>query len=443
MKGKAMENLSRREMLRLSAFAGAGALMLPAVAACGGLNASKGSGGGGGSEDILLGVLDSRTGVYAASGKNEVDGITLAVDETNKAGGILGGRKLKIISRDDGTKPDIGVRGVRELVQQENVDMLVGVLSSGVALAVSEAAFQFGVPFICTGAHDDQITGAKAYKTTFRYTVTSTMIARAVVPYIAKQGGKKWFFITADYAYGIGAEQAMTAELKKLGGTVVASERTPLGTTDFSAQLTKARNSGASAVVLVLYGPDLVAATKQFHEFGLGSKMYLGGHLQGPEMAVGIGASAMQGIYGAAWDGSIATKESNAFFDKMKAVIGGTPNWRHYLGYMGAREGIQALDRAGTTSARDVVGALEGHKFDPLKGGKGYWRAWDHQAITDVAVIEAIPEKEWKYPDQFFKVIKLVDGDSVARTESENAEGKQRIASQDIPKRANYTAKTK
>lgn len=434
-----MENLSRRDMLRLTAFAGTGAFVLPTLAACGGLSSAKSAGG----DDVLLGVLDSLTGVYAASGKNEVDGIKLAVNEVNKAGGILGGRQVKIIQRDDGTKPDIGVRGVRELVQQENVDMLVGVLSSGVALAVSEAAYQFGVPFICTGAHDDKVTGSKAYKTTFRLTTESTMIARAVAPYIAQRGGKKWFFITADYAYGIGAENAMTAELKKLGGEVVASEHTPLGTTDYSAQLTKARNSGATAVVLVLYGPDLVAATKQFHDFGLGSKMYLGGHLQGPEMAVGIGAAAMQGTYGAVWDGSIQANESKDFFEKMKSAIGGTPNWRHYLGYVGAREGLAALDRAGTTSAAEVVKALEGHKFDSLKGHQGYWRGWDHQAITDVAVIEAIPEKDWTYPDQFFKVVKLVDGDSAARTEAENADGKQRIATQSIPQRANYKAKTK
>jgi len=151
----------------------------------------------------------------------------------------------------------------------------------------------------------------------------------------------------------------------------------------------------------------------------------------------------MQGIYGAAWDGSIDAKESKQFFDKMKGAIGGTPNWRHYLGYMSAREGLQAIDRAGTTSAAEVVKALEGHKFDPLKGGKGYWRAWDHQAVTDVAVIEAIPEKDWSYPGQYFKVVKLVDGDSVSRTEAENAEGKKRLESQTIPQRANYTAKTK
>jgi branched-chain amino acid transport system substrate-binding protein len=445
MVGKPLENLSRREMLRLGAYAGAGALVLPSLAACGGLD-SPGSGqasGAAGKEGILLGVLDSLTGVYAASGKNEIDGITLAVNEVNKAGGVLGGRQVKIVQRDDGTKPDVGVRGVRELVQQENVDMLVGVLSSGVALAVSEAAYQFGVPFICSGAHDDQLTGAKANKTTFRFTVESTMIARAVAPYIVEKGGKNWFFVTADYAYGIGAENAMTAELTKLGGRVVSSEHTPLGTTDFSAQLTKARNSGASAVVLVLYGPDLVAATKQFSEFGLGQNMYLGGHLQGPEMAVGIGSAAMHGIYGCAWDGSLEPQPSKQFFDQMKAAIGGTPNWRHYLGYMSAREGLQAIDRAGTTSAAEVVKALEGHKFDPLKGGKGYWRDWDHQAITDVAVIEAIPEKDWSYPGQYFKVVKLVDGDSVSRTEAENAEGKKRLASQTIPQRANYTAKTK
>lgn len=430
--------LTRRDLLRWTGRAGAVALVLPVLQACG-LSSADGAGAGGG--EILLGVLDSKTGVYAASGQNEIDGIQLAVDEVNGRGGVLG-RQVKVVNRDDGTKPDVGVRSARELVQQENVDLLVGVLSSGVALAVSEAAYQLGVPFFCTGAHDDKVTGENANKTTFRFTAESTMIARAVAPYIVEKGGKKWFFITADYAYGIGAEAAMVAELEGLGGEVIGSERTPLGTTDFSAQLTKARGSGASAVVLVLYGPDLVAATKQFSEFGLGDDMYLSGHLQGPEMAVGVGASAMQGIYGCSWDGTIDTPASKAFFEAMKAKIGGTPNWRHYLGYMTAREALAGVDRARSTDAAALVKAMEGHEFDSLKGGKGYWRDFDHQAITDVAVIEAVPESDWAYPDQFFRVVELVDGDSVARSREENATGVQRVSSQQIPRRANYTAKT-
>jgi branched-chain amino acid transport system substrate-binding protein len=434
-----MSDLSRRKFLRLSAYAGAGVALAPTLSSCAGLNSSGGSG-----DDVVLGMLDSMTGVYASSGKYEVQGIRLAVAEANKAGGILGGRHVKTVLRDDATDPAVGVRGLRELVQQENVDMVVGVLSSGVGLAVSEAAFGFGVPFMCTGAHDDQITGSQAYKTTFRATTESTMIARAVAPYIAKQGGKKWFFITADYAYGIGAEQAMTAELRKLGGEVVGSQRTPLGTSDFSAQLTKARNSDATAIVLVLYGPDLVAATKQFHQFGLDKKFYLGGHLQGLEMAVGIGPAAMQGLYGAPWSGSIQAPKAQELFDKIKKVSGGaTPSWRHYLGYLGAREAIQAIDRAGTTAVADVVSALEGHHFEPFKPGQGYWRAWDHQAITDVAVIEAIPKGEWQYKNQYFKTVALVDGEKVALTEEENAVAKNRLSSQDIPKRANYTPKSK
>lgn len=236
----------------------------------------------------------------------------------------------------------------------------------------------------------------------------------------------------------------MTTELHKLGGTVVGAQRTPLGTSDFSAQLTKARNSNATAIVLVLYGPDLVAATKQFHQFGLGDKFYLGGHLQGLEMALGIGPAAMQGTYGAPWSGSIQASSAQQLFDKIKKVSNGaTPSWRHYLGYIGAREAIQAIDRAGTTAAADVISALEDHHFNPYKPGPAYWRAWDHQAITDVAVIEAIPKSQWKYPNQYFKTVTLVNGEKVAPTEEENAVAKKRLSQQDVPKRANYTPKTK
>ena len=102
------------------------------------------------------------------------------------------------------------------------------------------------------------------------------MVARVVVEPLIKKTGNKWFFITADYAYGIGAEKAMIAELTKAGGTVVATEHTPLGTSDFSAQLTKARGSGATTLVLVLYGADLIAASKQYNEFGLNAIVNIG-----------------------------------------------------------------------------------------------------------------------------------------------------------------------
>jgi branched-chain amino acid transport system substrate-binding protein len=221
----------------------------------------------------------------------------------------------------------------------------------------------------------------------------------------------------------------------------VAAEHTPLGTSDFSAQLTKARGSGATTLVLVLYGADLIAASKQYNEFGLNGKLGLGGHLNGLEMAVGIGPDNVHGIYGTPWNADVDTPASKKFLDDIKARTGETANFRHYLGYLATREALMGIDRAGTTDAAKWVKAMEGHKFDTLKEKQGYWRDWDHQAIHDPLAIEAIPKAEWKFDNQYFKTIATADGDKIAPTKEENAAGLQRIASEKVAARAGYTPK--
>ena len=427
------QGLTRREALkRAGLLAGAVVVGGPtALSACSkSLDKSSSGKSGGKKAPVLLGIVDPYTGVYAASGASQTAGAELAAAELNAGGGILGGRQIEIRKRDDAAKPDVGARGARELIQQDNVDVIVGVVSSGVGLAVSEACSQLGCPLVLSGTHDDTITGVSAHKTTFRVTTESIMIARVVVGPLMKATGKRWFFITADYAYGLGAEKAMIAELTKAGGTVVATEHTPLGTSDFSAQLTKARGSGATTVVLVLYGADLIAASKQYNEFGL--KQGLGGHLNGLEMAVGIGPDQVHGIYGTPWNADVDTPASKKFIDDIKKKTNETANFRHYLGYLAAREALMGIDRAGTTDAAKWVKAMEGHKFDTLKENQGYWRDWDHQAI---------PKAEWKFDNQYFKTIATADGDKVAPTMAENSAGAQRIKDEKIVARAAYTPK--
>src|SRR5947199_1214861 len=372
--------LTRLEALkRAGLLAGAALVGGPALAGCARRledRAARGSGGAKKTTPVVLWIVDCRSGSFAASGASQIAGAQLAVDELNEAGGILGGRRIEIRIRDDATKADIGARGARELVQQENVDVVVGGVSSAVGLAVSEACSQLGCPLVLTGTHDDTITGKSAHRTTFRVTTESIMIARVVVGPLMKKTGNRWFFITSDYAYGLGAEKAMIAELTKAGGSVVAAEHAPLGTSDFSAQLTKARGSGATTVVLVLYGADLIAASKQYNEFGLNGKLGIGGHLNGLEMAVGIGPDRVHGIFGTPWNADIETPASKKFVGDIKRRTGQTANFRHYLGYLAAREALEGIDRAGTTEPYAWVKAMEGHHFDTLKENQGYWRDW-------------------------------------------------------------------
>jgi branched-chain amino acid transport system substrate-binding protein len=435
------DELTRRELLRRAGLMAGAVAAAPILEACGKGLQSSSKKAGGTKQPVILGIIDPYTGPFAASGTSQTQAAELAVAELNDAAGILGGRKIEIRKRDDATKPDIGARGARELIQQHKVDLIVGVVSSAVGLAVSEACSQLGCPLVLSGTHHDAITGTAAHKTTFRVTTESIMIARVVVEPLMRATGNKWFFITQDDAYGLGAEKAMIADLTRMGGTVVAAEHTPLGTTDFSAQLTKARGSGATTVVLVLYGADLIAASKQYNEFGLNGKLGLGGHLNGLEIAVGIGPDSVHGIYGCPWNADVDTPTSKKFLENIKTRTGETGNFRHYLGYLAAREALMGIDRAGTTDAAKWVQAMEGHKFDTLKEKQGYWRDWDHQAIHDPLAIQAIPKAEWKVDNQYFKTIATGDGERIAPTKEENGAGLDRIATEKIVARADYTPK--
>ncbi len=192
-------------------------------------------------------------------------------------------------------------------------------------------------------------------------------------------------------------------------------------------------------MVLVLYGADLIAASKQYNEFGL--KQGLGGHLNGLEMAVGIGPGNVHGIFGTPWNADVDTPASRQLLADIKSIYKETANFRHYLGYIATREALLGIDRAGTTDAEKWVAAMEGHEFDTLKVRRGYWRDWDHQAVHDTLAIEAIPPAEWKVENQFFKTIAIADGEKIAPTKAENPQGLQRIKEEKIVARAGYKAK--
>jgi branched-chain amino acid transport system substrate-binding protein len=431
--------ITRREALKRAGLVAGAAFAAPALSGCAGYLDAAGSLPASKKAPVLLGIVDPYTGPFAAAGTSQTQGCELAVAEINRAGGILGGRPIEIRKRDDATKADVGARGARDLIQQDGVDVIVGMASSAVALAVSEACAELGCPLVVSGAHDDTITGTSAHRTTFRVNTGSVMVARVVVEPLMKKTGNRWFFITSDYAYGLGAEKAMIAELTRRGGTVVATEHTPLGTTDFSAQLTKARGSGATTVVFVLFGADLIAASKQYDEFGL--KLGLGGHVHSLEMAVGIGADRLHGIYGTSWNVDVDTEGTRRFLEGIKERTAQTANSRHYYGYLAAREALEAIDRAGTTDADEWVKAMEGHRFDTLKQRQGYWRPWDHQAMHDSLAIEAIPRSEWEFEDQYFRTIAVGDAEKIALSKEENRAGLERIRREKVVARPGYRPK--
>jgi branched-chain amino acid transport system substrate-binding protein len=392
---------------------------------------------------ILIGDVDETSGVYAVSGSSQSLGKKVAVAEWNARGGVLG-RQIQLIHADTAAKPDVAVPNATKLIEQDNVDVLVGEVSSGVGLALSALAQRLGIVYVAAGTHDTTITGSNAHPVTFRTTAANSMLAnataKALLPY-----GKKWFFITPDYAYGHSAQAGFQQVLEANGGQSLGNELTafPTNSGDFTAQLTKAKNSGADVLVLSWYGGDLVNGMKQYVQLGL-DKVFkqVGGPLNGVEVALGYGVENNRGIWGAPWAPDYPTDGSKQLGVKLRAAGAAYVDWRMYLGWLAAEAAITGILRAGTTEANRLSQAMEGLTFNGLQKKFCHIRSCDHQNELDVLVTEAIPKSQWKYPNQFFKINQIVPASETLEPCSQS-DAPAKLATQTIPTRENYTPKSK
>jgi branched-chain amino acid transport system substrate-binding protein len=365
----------------------------------------------GGGATIKIGHVDGFSGVYASASQSQAYGLETAIAEAMKKNSRI---KYEIVRGDDANKPDIGGTEAKRLIAQERVDLLAGCLSSGVGLAVSSIAAENNVFFLAIGTHDTNITGPKAHRVTFRQTCSNAMLANAVGPALLKHG-KKWYFITADYAFGNDAHARLQRILLAQGGQEVGNDQHPLGQTDYSSYVTKASNSGADVLVFCNYGPDTQNATKAAVQLGLNKKMTFGGILCGNDVAVGMPVDEIVGsTWGYVW-GPEAGGGSAAVYARLKA---GSPNvdWRMYLGYEAGKNIVDRLAHAGSTDTEKLVAAFEGYQYDAAKSGPAYFRACDHQAVQGTYAGVIVERSKRQAPNEYFTIGSRVGGDFAAET---------------------------
>src|SRR3984893_7142360 len=236
---KSSTKVSRRTIIKAAAAVGATQIAAPFI-----IKARA-------EEMVKIGLDNPLTGTYAAVGKDELTGCQHAIDQINAKGGILG-RQVQLLV-EDSTSGDAGtaVQKARKLIERDNVNFLIGNVNSALALAMAQVSNEKGVLHIVPGGHTDGITGVNCKWNVFSVCNTTRMEANSICPLLFSTYGKKWHFITPDYAFGHTLYEGCEANLKKLGGTVTGNELTPLGITDFSAYLIKARAANPD-VLLVL-----------------------------------------------------------------------------------------------------------------------------------------------------------------------------------------------
>ncbi len=394
----------------------------------------------GGGATIKLGHIDGFSGVYAAASESQQTGIQLAVDEANRKNSRV---KFEIVRGDDTNQPAVGSTEAKRLISQDKVDALIGCLSSGVGLAVSAVAQDAGIFFLAVGTHDTNITGPKAHKVTFRATCSNAMLASALGPALLKKG-KKWYFITADYAFGNDAHDRLAKILAAAGGTEVGNDRHPLGQTDYSSYMTKARNTDANVLIFCNYGPDCQNATKAAVGLGLNKKMTFGGILCGNEVAIGMPVDDIVGsLWGYVWGPEADGAHTKDIYNKLKPLAKGfPPNWRQYLGYISGQQMIDRMLAAGTTDAAKLVTAFEDHHFDAGKKSMSYWRKCDHQNVQQTYAGEIVAKNKRRSETEFFRIASSVGGEFAAGpcSNPDNEKASAIFASETIPARADYSA---
>jgi len=363
---------------------------------------------------IRIGVLNDLSSVYADfQGSGSVLAAQMAVEDFAK----LSKRKVEVVSADHQNKPDVGAGITRRWIDTEGVDMIIDLPNSAVALAVADIVREKNKVMIGSGAGTAALTGAKCSPNTVHWTYDTWANGHALARGMLDAGGKSWFFITADYAFGHDLEKQASEEVTASGGKVLGAVRHPIGTSDFSSFLLQAQSSGAQVIGLANAGGDTVNAIKQAAEFNIGAKQRIVAlifDLQGVP-AVGLktaqGLTAINAFY---WDMNDATREWSKRYQARhpKKMM---PNHMQAGVYSGTLHYLKAVEKLGSAAdGKAVVAAMKAMPTDDPLFGKGEIRA-DGRKLHPMLLLQVKAPEESKSEWDVFKITGTVPADKAFR----------------------------
>ncbi|MGW9947936.1 branched-chain amino acid transport system substrate-binding protein [Rhizobium leguminosarum] len=357
---------------------------------------------------VKIGILNDQSGVYADfGGKSSVEAAKMAVEDF---GGKVLGVPVEIVDADHQNKPDIASNIARQWYDTEQVDAIMELTTSSVALAVQAIGKEKKKIDIVTGAATTDLTGKACSPYGFHWAYDTHALAVGTGGALVKQGGDSWFFLTADYAFGYSLEQQTSDYVKASGGKVVGAVRHPLSTQDFSSFLLQAQSSGAKVIGLANAGLDTSNAIKQAAEFGITQG---GQHLAALLFTLaevhGLGLEAAQGLTlteGFYWN---RDDESRAFAKKFFARTGKMPNMIHTGTYSAVTQYLKAVEKAGTDETEAVAKQLHEMPVDDVFGRGGTVGA-NGRMIHDMYLLQVKKPSESKEPWDYFNVLATIPG---------------------------------
>ncbi len=357
---------------------------------------------------VKIGILNDQSGVYADfGGKSSVEAAKMAVEDF---GGKVLGVPVEIVDADHQNKADIASNIARQWYDTEQVDAIMELTTSSVALAVQAVAKEKKKIDIVTGAATTDLTGKACSPYGFHWAYDTHALAVGTGGALVKQGGDTWFFLTADYAFGYSLEQQTSDFVKANGGKVVGSVRHPLASQDFSSFLLQAQSSGAKVIGLANAGLDTANAIKQAAEFGITQG---GQHLAALLFTLaevhGLGLEAAQGLTlteGYYWN---RDDESREFGKKFFARTGKMPNMIHSGTYSAVLQYLKAVQKAGTDDTEAVAKQLHEMPVDDVFG-RGGTVGPNGRMIHDMYLLQVKKPADSKEPWDYFNVLATIPG---------------------------------
>jgi branched-chain amino acid transport system substrate-binding protein len=399
----------RRPVRRRSVLAGA----LGALAAGSGIARAQTP------KPIKIGVLTDLSSLYAdCTGKGSILATQMAVEDF--AAGL--GMPVEVLSADHQNKADIAAAVARRWIDLDGVDMIVDVPNSAVALAVNTIARDRNKVMLASGPSSSDLTGKQCSPNTVHWTYDTYALATGAATAVVQSGGKSWFTLTADYAFGHAMEADVKRVVSKLGGKVVGGVRAPLNTPDFSSFLLQAQSSGAEVIGLINAGGDTINSIKQAVEFGVTSGkqrlvatvLYVTDvHSLGLQVAKGL--QFTEAFY---WD---LNDETRAWTKRFVARNDNRyPSALHAGAYGATLHYLKAVKAAGgAADGKAVVDKMKELPTDDPLFGKGTVRA-DGRKLHPMYLFEVKAPQDSKYPWDYYKVVQQIPADEVWRPLSES-----------------------
>ena len=377
------------------------------------LAASSGAANAQISDDVVkIGVLTDMSSLYAeATGKGSVTAVQMAVTDY---GGKVKGKPVEVIAADHQNKPDVGVSIARNWYDNDKVDAIFDVPTSSVALPISALTREKNKININSGGGSSDITGIACSPNTVHWTYDTYALSNVAGKAMVKRGEDTWFFITADYAFGMALERDAANVVKESGGKVVGQVRHPLNSSDFSSFLLQAQASKAKVVALANAGGDTTNALKQAAEFGITPAQKMIALLMEITDVHSLGVKSTEGLIvtdAFYWD---MNDETRAFSKSFNEKVGHMPTMIQAGLYSATMHYLKAIDAIGTDEAPKVMAQMRATPINDFFAKNGKIRI-DGRMVHDMYLFEVKKPSESKNEWDLYKLIATVPGDEAFR----------------------------